>query len=142
MGSSNIIASLTSLLIGGVISGLIGGLLIMLGSKIVMGSAAKFGSAFVAALVATIAGFVLGLVIGFAFAAAHLGSAQIAQIAGGIAGFLATPPIYAAIIRTGDGRTPSLVQAFLIYLIQLVIALVVIGTAIYVFKIPIPTMGA
>lgn len=125
-------------IIGIAIGGVIGGLLIMLGSKIVMGSAAQFPRAFFAAVLSAIAGAIIGFVLGFVVASAAPNMMGMVQIASMVIGLIITPFIYSAIIVTGDGRKPSVVQSFLIYLVQLIIVLVIGAIAVTVFRIPIP----
>ena len=134
------IAGLIGLLVGVAIGGLIGALLIMLGSRIVMGSAATFGSAFLAAIASAVAGLILGFVLGFAMAAVMPGDATVTQIVSLVAGILITPLIYSALVKTGDGRKPSYVQGLLIYLVQLAVIIAIGVVVVLVFKVPIPGM--
>ncbi len=136
------VGGLIGLVIGLLIGGLIGGLLIMLGSKIVMGSAARFGSAFVAAIASGVAGAIIGFVLGFVAMSVAPAMASMAQIASLVIGFLITPVLYSAIVRTGDGRAPSYVQGVLIYLIQLAVIIAIGAVAVFVFRVPIPGMPA
>lgn len=132
------VAGIAGMLIGAAIGALIGSLLIMLGSKIVMGSSAQFGRAFLAALASAIAGFVIGFVLGIAIGATAPAMAGAAQIGSLVIGLLITPAIYSAIVRTNDGRAPTYIQGLLIYLIQLAVVIAIGAVAILVFRIPIP----
>lgn len=141
MDGATMVGGIIGFIIGIGIGGLIGALLIMLGTKIVMGSTAKFGSAFLAAIVSAVVGFIIGFVLGFAFAAVSPSMAGIAQIVSLVAGIVVTPFIYSAMVTTGDGRKPTYVQGLLVYLIQLAI-LIALGVAlVMLFHVPIPGMS-
>lgn len=132
------------LLIGAAIGCVIGGLVVMLGTKIVMGSAAQFGRAVLAVLAAAGAGLVLGFVIGFVGVSVMGGSVsgmQALNVVAMIAGFLITPLVYSAILRTNDNRSLSYLQAMLVYLIQLAIFIAFIVLLFFVFRVQIPMTG-
>lgn len=134
------IQNIPSLIIGWLVGAAIGALLILLGSRVVMGKTATFVSAFLAGLASAVVGFVAGFIIGFAVSAAAPALAPQVQILGAVAGFVITGPIYAAIIRTADGSKPSMLQAYLIYIIQIAIAVAVIFALVTVFHIAVPGM--
>lgn len=129
-------------LIGLVIGAVIGALLIMLGSRFVMGKMATFQSAWVAAFASAVVGFVVGLMMGFAIGAIAPNMLGSTQIVAGVIGFLATGPIYAALVKTSDGTKPTLVQGYILYVIQLVIALAVAFALVTIFHIPLPGLPA
>jgi hypothetical protein len=134
------IAGIIGLLIGIAIAGLIGALFIMLGSRLVMGSTATFGSAFVAAIVAAFAAFIIQLVVGMALGMMGSSGMMLAPIIALVAGIVVTVLIYSAMVKVGDGRKPTYMQSFLIYLIQLVIALAIGALLVFGLGMQIPGM--
>ncbi|MBY0565284.1 MAG: hypothetical protein K2P58_14015 [Hyphomonadaceae bacterium] len=132
------VAGIIALLIGLAIGALIGALLIMLGSRIVMGSAATFGSAILGAIASGVAGFILGLVLGVIMGMVSPGNVMLTQGVSLIGGLLITPLIYSALVKTGDGRAPNYVQGLLIYLIQLAFVVAFGALLVFVFRVPIP----
>jgi hypothetical protein len=137
MAIAQIIGGIVGLAIGAVI----GALLIMLGSRFVMGKMATFPSAWVAAFTSAVVGFVVGLVMGYAIGAIAPNMLGSTQIVAGVIGFVATGPIYAALVKTNDGAKPTLVQAYILYVIQLAIALAVAFAVVTIFHIPLPGMA-
>jgi hypothetical protein len=129
-------------IIGIGIGALIGALFIMLGSKIVMGSTATFGSAFVAALVSAVVGFCLAFAAGLVLGAVAPAQAGMAQWLGMGINLLVTPAIYSAMVKTSAGAKPTYIQGLLIYLVQIVILAVLAGIAVYALNIQIPGMPA
>jgi hypothetical protein len=113
----------------------------MLGSRLIMGKTATFGSAYLAALASAVVGFVAGLVVGVVLGAAAPGMLGYVQIIGGVVDLMLTGPIYAAVVKTGDGTKPSLVQGYLIYVLQLVVLIAVGFALVSVLHVPLPMPG-
>jgi hypothetical protein len=132
-GITGLIITLLALILGS----FIGALMIMLGAKLVTGRAATFWSAFFTNIASSFAGLVLGGIAGFAISFVLPGVDSAAAIAGGVAGFVAAPLIYTALLRLKDGTKPSYLQSLLIYLFQLAVAVVVWAIAIFVFRVPV-----
>jgi hypothetical protein len=139
-----ILGSLVFGLVGLGIILIIGALLLMLGAKLVMGSAAKFGSALLTVLVAGVVSIVAQLVIGMVVQMALPALAVGAGLASLVAGALLSAWFYTMLLQTGDGRKPDFGRALLIWLIQFaitvafVVAFVVL--AVFVFHVPIPQL--
>jgi hypothetical protein len=134
------IAGIIGLIIGLAIGGVIGALLIMLGTRLVMGSTATFGSAFIAAIAAAIAGAILGAIIGFAIGMVSPGNILLAQGISLLAGIVVTVFIYSALVKVGDGRKPTYMQAFLVYLVQLIIVIALGALLVFGLGLQIPGM--
>lgn len=141
----------TGMMAGGLIGFVIGivivvsvfALLVMAASKIVMGKAVGFGNAAIAVIVAGIANaavnwglsFLPGAVPSIAVYAIYI------QFAANV---LVTIAVYMRLLDS-DGRKPNFLQAFLIFLLEIVIAVVLIFACYFlaanVFHIAMPDLS-
>lgn len=126
---------LIGLVIAACVSVVVGALLIVFGTRLVMGRMATFRSAFLAALAWIVAAYVVALVSNTSQPGGY--SVDTSGVTVLVLSVLIAGPLYAAIVKTRDGASPRLIQGYLIFAIQFAVFFA-LGATLSVLGVHLP----